>query len=64
MSYKRKYTPGKLIQSLDELMDQEFVYLNHKIMHRGWFMSWQLRMAMNSIKGGHVRQAVKKEDMK
>lgn len=39
---KRKYKPGGYIISLDDLMKQEFVYCAGKLVHKGWFGSWQL----------------------
>lgn len=58
---ERKYKKGEKITSLDELMKQEFVYWNNKITHKGWFMSWMLRMADNAIKNGIIYKAIKKE---
>ena len=52
MAYKRKYRKGKQITSLDELSKQEFVYLNDKITHNGWFMSWQFRNAKQLLEKG------------
>jgi hypothetical protein len=49
-----KYSKGELIKSLDELASQEFVYWRGKITHRGWFMSWQISMALNAIQHGNV----------
>ena len=47
--YKRQYRRGGHIVSLDELSRQDFVYWHDKIQHRGWFMSWQLRMAYRAV---------------
>lgn len=52
MAYKRKFTKGKPITSLDELSKQEFVYFFDKITHKGWFMSWQFRLAQQYIERG------------
>lgn len=59
---RQKYRKGELILSLDELVQQEFVYWNNKITHRGWFMSWQLRMTMYALKSGVIYRAIKKEE--
>lgn len=59
--YAKKYSRGEPITSLDELMQQEFVYYNHKINHKGWFGSWQLRMTENALKAGIIRKAIKIE---
>jgi hypothetical protein len=50
----KKYRKGDPITSLDELVKQEFVYWNDKITHRGWFMSWQIKMALNALQHGDV----------
>lgn len=63
MSQKRKYTPGEIIRSLDELAEQEFVCVNGKTTHRGWFMSWQFRMAQQALSRGMVRKATRREDV-
>ena len=45
MSYKRKYKMGERITSLDELVQQHWVYLSPKptgIKHIGWILSMQL----------------------
>lgn len=46
---KRKYRRGCHILSLDELVRQEVVFWVNKPTARGWFLSWQLRMAANAI---------------
>lgn len=61
MSYKRKYQKGEPITSLDELMEQEFIYWRDKITHRGWFLSWPLRLAHDAMSVGILFRAVSKE---
>lgn len=56
-----KYKKGEVLTSLDELMQQEFVYWNDKINHKGWFGSWQLRMTENALKAGRICKAIKIE---
>jgi hypothetical protein len=51
---QRKYSKGEPIKSLDELVSQDFVYWNGKITHRGWFLSWQIQMALKAIRVGNV----------
>lgn len=58
---KRLYKKGEKITSLDELMTQEFVYMRHKITHKGWFSSWQIRWMKNWIDLGWVYKAEKIE---
>ena len=63
MAYKRLYEKGDPITSLDELVEQDFVYWNDKITAKGWFMSWQLQMTHGALKCGVIRKAIKiKED--
>lgn len=59
MAYKRQYRKGELISSIDELYSQEFVYSRDKIMHHGWFASWQIRAAYNAIRRGEIHKAIK-----
>ena len=54
MAYKRKYRKGKRITSLDDLSNQEFIYFFNKITHKGWFMSWQFRLAQSYIERGYL----------
>ena len=56
---KRLYQKGEKITSLDELMAQEFVYLRHKITHKGWFSNWRIRSMKNWIDLGWVCKAEK-----
>lgn len=57
MAYKRKYKPGEIITSLDELSEQEFVYIHEKIYHRGWWASMQFRLVKGQMEAGYVRKA-------
>lgn len=58
---KLKYRPGPKIHSLNELMEQDFVYWWNKITPKGWFQCWQLRMAQKTIDDGIIRMAIKIE---
>ena len=58
----RKYKPGCYIISLDDLMKQEFVYCAGKLVHKGWFGSWQLRYANSELARLRIREAKKIED--
>lgn len=64
MAYKRKYRRGDRITSVNELVEQEFVYLDSKIIHRGWFMSWSFFFAANSVYNGRVYYAVRNDGEK
>lgn len=60
--YKR-FVRGNHITSLDELSKQEFVFWHDALMHKGWFLSWQLRMVLLCIgENGCIYYAVKKEE--
>lgn len=52
----KKYTEGKLIRSLDELMAQEFIMMNGKVYHIGWFSSWPARSCKIYIDMGRLFQ--------
>lgn len=54
----RKYESGEYITSLDELNRSELIYCNGKILHRGWFQSWPLRLANLYIGNRSLRYAV------
>lgn len=62
MAYKRKYTKGDRITSIDEMVHQEFVYINDKIYHAGWFMSFQLSWAKRLIEARCVFRADRRTD--
>lgn len=53
---KPKYKEGELIHSVGELSEQQFIYCNHKILHKGWFESWSIRLAKYYI----LRQSLRK----
>ena len=57
MAYKRKYKPGETIKSLDELSEQEFVYIHEKIYHSGWWESLQFRFVKLQMEAGYIRKA-------
>lgn len=57
MSSKSKYRPGEVILSLDELAAQEFVYIHHKVYHRGWWQSLQFSFVKRKMDAGCIRKA-------
>ena len=61
---KRKYKKGEPIKSLDELMQQEFIYFQHKIYHYGWFGSWQGHCLKRLLDSGSFYKAIKKHNAK
>ena len=56
---KTKYKKGERITSLDEFIQQEFVYFPYGIRHRGYAQSQQIRLVSNMIKSGRLYKAVK-----
>ena len=58
---KKKYRKGYRIRILNELVEQEFIFFNNKITHRGWFESWPIRTAKEMIEHGCIRAAIKIE---
>lgn len=56
---KAKYTKGERITSLDEFMEQEFVYFPYGIRHRGYAQSQQIRLVYFMIKSGRLHKAVR-----
>ena len=58
---RRKYRKGDPVASVNELLDQEFVYWHDKIYAKGWYLSWPLRMAHKAVEQGEIYKAVRKE---
>ena len=56
---KTAYHKGGKITSFDELVKQEFIYDRDKLVHHGWFMSWQIRMTMTAMQRGVLHYAIK-----
>jgi len=59
-----RFTKGDRITSLDELMRQEFVFCNGKVLHLEWVLSWQLRTAFLYIQHGSLHKAIREEKKK
>ncbi len=59
---KRKYKKGECVKSLDELIEQEFVYIFDQITHRKWFANYQIGFIKLLIIRGYVCKAIKKEN--
>lgn len=50
MSKQRsKYRKGQPIRSLDELWMQGIVFFADKVVLRGWFQNWQLKMVTQQM---------------
>ena len=61
LAKQRKYEKGEPIETLDQLVNQDFIYLNNKIYNHGWFLSWQLSYANELISRKKLFKAIKKE---
>jgi hypothetical protein len=57
-----KYQKGEVITDFNNFLDQEFVYNRHKVLHKGWFLSWRLQFALTQLKQGNLFYAIKRED--
>ena len=53
----KKYQKGKAITSLDEMIEQKFIYVYDKIYHIGWASSWSVHLAKNYIDRGIMFEA-------
>ena len=57
----KRYQRGEVITDFNEFLKQEFIYHRHKVLHRGWFLSWTLHYAVSQLKHGNVFCAIKTE---
>ena len=58
---KKKYMQGGPIWSLDVLADQEFVFFNGKLYHKGWFGSWQFHWTVVQLRRGSILYAIRND---
>jgi hypothetical protein len=61
MNYKN-YDIGSNVKSLDELLKQEFVFVNNKLYHKGWFKAWQLNYVASLIGANKIFKANRIEE--
>lgn len=59
---KRKYYKGDVITTLDELLEQKFVYWWDRIKHINVVKSLQFRMVLSLLEDKRFSKAIKKED--
>ena len=61
--YKKKYKKGRKIESFAALKHflnkDDFVYINDKILHKGWILSLQLRYLIYAMDRGLITRAMK-----
>ena len=55
----RKWAKGKMIATFDQFDEQEYIWVNRKVYHCGWFKSWQYRQVSDLIKSGRVYEVVR-----
>ncbi len=60
---RRKYKPGDLIKTLDELLMQEWVMWHGRTTHIEVVKSLQLRIVIDSLVRGGFCKAIKKEKL-
>ena len=59
---RSKYRKGQPIRSLDELWAQDVVFFADKVVPRGWFQNWQLKMVTQQIFFGRICYAERRTD--
>lgn len=63
----KKYKCGKQINSIDEMLGKEFIYVVHdnkeQIYNAGWFKSWQLMYVNNLIAKGCIYEAISNSEI-
>lgn len=62
MAKVRKYIQGEQIKSPQEaiglILAGEYLFFQHKVIHPGFFLSWQVRLLVQSCHGGRIRRAI------
>ena len=58
---KRKYRQGEVIDTIDELINCEFVYWNDKIYHKAFIQSWQFSRVIRILNDKGFKYAIRKE---
>ena len=58
---QREYKKGEPIETLDQLVNQDFICLNNKTYNRSWFLNWQLSYTNELITKKKLFKAIKKE---
>ena len=56
---KINFKPGETITSIEELLQQDTIYCGSKQFDSEWFKSWSVDTAMNRIKSGAVKKAIR-----
>ena len=58
---RSKYIKGAAITSIDDVMNHDYIYYNHKVYHKGWFCSWPVRIMKQYIENHRIFSVIKKE---
>lgn len=58
---RSKYKPGERIKSLQEMMNQDIIFVRGKPVNKGFFQNWSLHYAEQQINFGLVFEAIKTE---
>lgn len=57
---KPRFEKGRNITSLDDLYNQELVYIGDKILHSGFYLNWNLKLCKKLIDDESVFYALEK----
>lgn len=60
--HRSKYKPGERIKSLQEMMNQDVIFVRGKPVNKGFFQNWSWHYAEQQINFGVVREAIKQEN--
>ena len=55
----RKWAKWNMVTTVDQFDEQEYIWVNGKVYHCGWFKSWQYRQVSDLIKSGRVYEVVR-----
>jgi hypothetical protein len=60
-----KFKPGRRIRTMARfsrlVMDDRWIYHNHKPMHPGWCRGWQFGFIIKEMAYGRLREAIPQE---
>ena len=61
---KAIYEQGEVIESIEELAKQDFIYCRSKIIPKGFFQNWSLHYCLQELNYGRLYYANRKELIK
>ena len=62
MAYKRKYRKGAKIESLNDIENEIYIYLDNTIYHAGCWQSWRYRDLLIYMQRGRLFYAERIDD--